>query len=938
MEQDTWDNLTYVGGAPDDYFTFSLIYNDKDPVQPEFEVIKFTGDENLSFIYDFYITLRSTTDNIPALLGEVLLRPAVLCMVVRNHFSYYHGIVTEFRQVQRVGDYTQYELRLRAKMFLPYLNTRSDIYVGKPFGDIIDGVMRDNGFTSLDYKLKLTGTHYSPLPAGYNRWSYVCQYEENDLDFLQRLMEREGVYYYFEQDQTWHDSLQDVKSEKMVITDTRLSHPPSKKTLQYKQVGAPGPGPAPETIFTLIMHQAAFPAKVVLRNYNYNTAGMGTMSATADVGPATEITGRVQTIYGENFSTTEEGQALAGIRAEEIFCQTKVYYGMASGPGLIPGTLITIDDPGQTFSGDYLIIHAAHEGQQPLTGVEQKFQYYNTFTMIPKDVQFRPQRLTPKPKIHATMNAVIDGDLSTETPDIDPTFGRYKVRLPFAPESGGDDFSTKWGKSTNTYHVRMESPYAGTSDKTHGMNFPLHKGAEVVLSFRDGDPDLPVISGAVFNSQNFNVVTDINPKQHVIKTPGGNQFVMDDTPGKEFMYLFSPFGSNGNWIYLGQGGEGTQEGAFKGQKGDKGDTGGKGDTGAKGDKGESGEEPQSVMHVKSSGDKHELVLGQADSFIIGSENYVTVGSRLDAILGTSSEFALAIKSAFEFAGNLEYRAGHHVEFGKTKDTIKDEDELMGTEKITISAGLPVAERAILSTLAKTLVFGGAALAAFLAGAGGDIGGAVFPDPETGVEAMKQMGVGMAPIVVGTGLQVAALEYLIKKLNTEIVHPISNIELDDSGIKIHAGTTNSEMEPNNGIKMGIGADENYTSFISIMPDLPSTSIEINNEGSFRIRMPTGDSVIIEKIGDNGGSLTINAYEAILQNKPNGGMLTLDEGVSLEGRNGGGFVKIDDDSVSIGQGRSNSIKISDEGIELSFSQAGQIKAGPLKIIGNQVIQLG
>jgi len=904
MEQDMWSNLTDDGSAPDNYFTFSLIYNDKDKSRPEFEVVSFTGNENLSFVYDFYITLRSTTDNIPALLGEVLLRPAVLCLVVQEHFAYYHGIVTEFRQIQRVGDYTQYELRLRAKMFLPYLNTRSDIYVGKPFSDIINGVMKDNGFTSLDYELQLTGNHYDPLPGGYNRWSYVCQYEESDLNFLQRLMEREGVYYYYVQDQAWHESLQDVKPEKMIVTDSKVSHSPAKKTLQYKQVGAPGPGPAPETIFTMIMHQAAFPAKVILRNYNYNTAGMGTMSATADVGSATDDAGRVQTIYGENFSTTEEGQTLAGIRAEEIFCQTKVYYGIASGPGLTPGTLIKIEDSGQTFSGDYLIIHADHAGQQPLPGIEQEFEYNNTFTMILAAVQFRPQRLTPKPKILATMNAVIDGDLSTETPDIDATFGRYKVRLPFAPETEGDDFSKKWGKSTSQYHVRMASPYAGTDNKTHGMNFPLHKGAEVVLSFRDGDPDLPVISGAVFNSQNFNVVTDNNPKQHVIKTPGGNQFVMDDTPGKEFMYLFSPFGNKGNWIYLGQGGEGTQEGAFKGQKGDKGDTGGKGDTGAKGDKGDSGAEPQSVMHVKSSGDKHELVLGQADSFIIGSENYVTIGSRLDAILGTSSEFALAVKTAFEFAGNIECRSGHHIEFGKTKDTIKDEDELMGTEKVVISAGLPVAEKAILSTLAKTLVFGGAAVGALLAAAGGDIGGAAFPDEESGVAAMKQMGVSMAPIVVGTGLQVTALEYLINKLNTEITHPISQIEMADSGITIKATSANAEGGTNLGINLEIAPP------VIGVPQPPSLTIKMTPG------VGPAESITLEK--SQGGKMTINSAGVVLEQYNNQGSVTISN-ANIELKKGAAddkYVKITDNEVQIKHGDARLSLITDQVATLAF----------------------
>jgi type VI secretion system secreted protein VgrG len=636
----------------------------------------------------------------------------------------------------------------------------------------------------------------------------------------------------------------------------------------------------------------------------------------------------VQTIYGENFSTAEEGQTLAGIRAEEIFCQTKVYYGMASGPGLIPGTLITIDDPGQTFSGDYLIIHAAHEGQQPLTGVEEEFQYNNTFTMIPAAVQFRSQRLTPKPKIHATMNAVIDGDLSTETPDIDPTLGRYKVRLPFAPEEGGDDFSNKWGKSTSSYHVRMASPFAGTSDKTHGMNFPLHKGAEVVLSFRDGDPDLPVISGAVFNSQNFNVVTDKNPKQHVIKTPGGNQFVMDDTPGEEYMYLFSPFGSKGNWIYLGQGGSGTQEGAFKGEKGDKGDTG---------EKGESGKEAGSVMHVKSSGDKHEMVLGQETSFVIGSENYVTIGSKMEAMLGTASEFTMAMKSVFEWAGTIECKAGHHVEFGKTKETIKDEDELLGTKKVVISAGLPAAEKAILSTLSKTLIFGGAAVGALLAAFGGDIASAAYPDEESGVDAMKQMGVSMAPIAVGTALQVAALAYLVKKLNTELTHAISKIEMDDSGIKIHAKATNALGAPNNGIQLGIGPQMAIpTSLIKIAPTMNNNErISLENSNSTFITLTDGEFITITKT--NGGNIMVDNTGVEISQANNGGKVTInDAGATME-KPAGGKVVASADDIKIQHGNDYISVSSQTGIKLNFLGA-NLHAGPLSIDPTGIIQLG
>ena len=175
MEQDKWDNLTDSAVSVENYFTFSFIsVTGETKRPPDFEVVSFTGTEKLSFVYDFSLTLRSRTDTVPADVGELMLRPAVLCIVVGNHFAYYHGIVTEFRQVKKVDDYTQYGLRLRAKMFLPCLNTRSDIYVGKKFGEIIDSVMRDDGFTILDYELKLKGNHYDPVLGGYNRWSYVC--------------------------------------------------------------------------------------------------------------------------------------------------------------------------------------------------------------------------------------------------------------------------------------------------------------------------------------------------------------------------------------------------------------------------------------------------------------------------------------------------------------------------------------------------------------------------------------------------------------------------------------------------------------------------------------------------------------------------------------------------------------------------------------------
>ena len=201
--------------------------------------------------------------------------------------------------------------------------------------------------------------------------------------------------------------------------------------------------------------------------------------------------------------------------------------------------------------------------------------------------------------------------------------------------------------------------------------------------------------------------------------------------------------------------------------------------------------------------------------------------------------------------------------------------------------------------------------------------------------MKQMGVGMAPVVVGTAMQVAALEYLIKKLNTDIIHPISQIEMDDTGIRIHAGVTNSEGMLNTGIQMGIGADGNdYTSYISIYPDGASKTIEINNADLFSIKMDQGTSVVIDHIGGTGGQLIINDTGASLEKKNDGGKLTLGTHGATLGISNGGTVTLNANQAQIAKGTS-SVTCTGEKVKLAFTE---MVAGALSINASGVIKMG
>ncbi len=914
------------------YFLFIVPELDKDPEQPTFRVVNFSGQEALSQPYAFRINLMAKKENISGLL----FKEAKFTITIGAQTSSYYGIISHFDQLRKIDDNCYYQARLMPKWHLLSLYRMSDVYLNQSLPDIIKAVFSQAGFTENDYRLDLKGSYTPPADSAgpYNRWSYVCQYEETCLNFLSRLMEREGLYYYFEQGEG---------RGRMVITDDKIAHKKSEHKLFFKAPGTPSTGADDTLVQEIVSHQCILPKKVILKNYNYERASQDVMSVEAFVSNDGQedknLIGNVN-IFGENFSSSEEGTALARIRAQEILCTGGTYTGFGTAVPLVTGELKHLTHDSEVFTGWYLVTAVNHKGAQSLAGnagLEEKsdsFSYSNDFTFIRDSVQFRPPRVTALPKIRGTMTAFIDSEGSGDFADLDK-WGRYKVRLPFT-------LSAKDGGKAST-RIRMATPYTGVGLNGYGMHLPIHKGAEVILAFRDGDPDQPVIAGAVYNSQNANVVTDNNFKQHVIKTPGGNKIVMDDTPGQESMYLFSPVGKKGNWLYLGHGG--TGEGAFKGEKGDKGDAGAKGD---KGDKGESGAEAKSVMHFKSSGNKHEVIIGQEDSFVIGSENYVTLGSKMEAMLGTASEFTAAMKTIIEIADTLEYKKGRHLEFGKTTERIKDDDELVGIDRVSLGAGVTELEKRALESVRTGAFMIAAALGALIAAAAGDIGGAANPEGEgdSGHVVGQVMGMSI-PLIVGTGAQMAAMKMLVNRLKTSLVNPIANIGLSDAGVVIGATSMDSHGQTNNGIIMSVGAPKPPGIGALPPPDLTlkmtpgaaeSITLEKREGGKVTVN---GDGVSIEKPHDGAAADTSIALTAanILIQRNNGGRVKIsDNGVGLSQNNGGRMGVLADRAEMLSPDQSSQIRVSNQGINVNFTQAQQLKAGLLQVDGDNFIKLG
>jgi len=481
-----------------------------------FEVVRFRGTEGLSRLYEFEITLVSGNPEID--LKAILRNPATLTIIRSDGDDrLIHGIPSLFEQLHEHGDRVFYRAVLVPRVWHADLYRENQLFLDKTVPDIIREILRQAGLTTDDYALRLTGT--------YPQWEYICQYGETDFDFISRWMEREGIYYYFQHTQEF---------EKLIITDNSTSHEniPDTSTIEYHPPSSLRARDE-EVVRELICRQKMLPKKVILRDYNYRRPDLE-LRGEAQVDP--QGRGDVY-FYGEHFKTPEQGNALAAIRAQEILCREKTFNGESTAPTICPGFLFELTGHYRdTYNQRFLITEVVHEGDQAgaLLGMEQhdaeegrEITYANQFTCIPADLQYRPERRTPKPRFFGTMNAKIEaGD--DQYAEIDE-HGRYKVRLFFDQSDRGTGKASRW--------VRMAQPYAG---QNYGMHFPLHGNTEVLLTFVNGDPDRPVIAGSVPNPDTASPVTSGNHTLCMIKTGGGNQIHTEDKTGGQLMKLQSP--------------------------------------------------------------------------------------------------------------------------------------------------------------------------------------------------------------------------------------------------------------------------------------------------------------------------------------------------------------------------------------------------------------
>ncbi len=464
------------------------------------EVRRVTGREELSRLYRFDIVLKHDHGLLSQAQLDAMMKSPCVLSLGHGDADFVHGILETIELIDAVpGDHALYQARLVPSAWLLTLAKTNRIFQSKTVAQMIEDILKLYGLSS--------GQHYAMLIEGGTEHEYVVQYEESDWDFIQRWLEHEGCYYWFEHT---------AEGEKIVFADhnddaTPIAEPVEIRHRHRNDLSSDGSS----SIWDWTFQQKRIPARVTVVDHNYRRPHIP-LIATA----VTDETLGFGTLfhYNEHFKDGDQGKKVAKLRAERILCARRTLRGKSDCPRLRVGHSFKLEGHFETTQdGRYLITAIDHEGgvaQQDADG--HIAQYRAHFDAIPIDVQFRPERVTEWPSIHGVLHAHIDADGDGEHAHLDDK-GRYKVRLPFDGSGNKGSSSSRW--------IRKAQPYSGSG---YGQHFPLHKGAEVLLAHIDGDPDRPIIVGAVPCFHTASPSTNANATQSVIQTASGIRIEMED--------------------------------------------------------------------------------------------------------------------------------------------------------------------------------------------------------------------------------------------------------------------------------------------------------------------------------------------------------------------------------------------------------------------------
>ena len=484
-----------------------------------FHVLSFRGTEALSSLFSFDVELVSK--NMSLDLEELLAGNAKLTIKRGGGFpdAVFAGRPAAARQSGSFGEYAYYSVTLRPAFWKFTQLVQSAIFLNKTAPETVDELISGERGFPLSFEMRLT--------AEYPKQEFAMQHEESVYDYITWRMEQQGAYFYFAPD-----------GDKVIFSDSPQSHDGSAGTIYYSPATGLEGDKTGEVATAFSLCQTPLPARVVVRTYSWKNPNAPVV-AEAEVSP--RGFGDVYLAH-EPAETQADARRIAEIRAEELKCRAKIYGGVSASPLMRPGAVFTLDRHyNEKFNRDYMVTEVTHEGAQeafismglgiPIRGAAEHLFYRNEFRCIESDTPYRPPRTAPRAKITGVMRAFVDGAGSGARAETDE-YGRYKLVFPF-------DISGRKGGNGSCW-IRMSQQQAGPDS---GLALPVQPGVEALVSFEEGDPDRPYISGVLANGETGSIYGSGNQNISGLRTAGGSQITINDEDKKQGIAMLTPSGS-----------------------------------------------------------------------------------------------------------------------------------------------------------------------------------------------------------------------------------------------------------------------------------------------------------------------------------------------------------------------------------------------------------
>ena len=457
--------------------------------------------------------------------GSVLGKNCVIrFLTTGNKKRYFSGVLAEARWKGMRDRGCDYDLVLRPWFWLLKHTSDSRIFQNKSIPDIIKDVFTKTGFNDFKFDLRET---YQPV-------EYCVQYRESHFDFVSRLMEQHGIYYYFKHTDTKHD---------MVLADKKASHAavPDLPTCEY--LGrADHTRQDDEYLYEWMSGRAFRTGKVTVNAFDYKKPNASLKETQTSAGGYAHDQ-LEQRVYPHKFKAGQESDL--GKKYAEAWlysAQSEDKRRMATGDAasLFPGGLVKVTKhPVPSENIEYLVVAASHSFHGEMftsgSGGEGGVSYHGEFLFQPSDRPFKAALLTPMPIIAGPQTAVVVGPAGEEIYTDSKGDGRVKVQFHWDRDGKKNENSSRW--------VRVAQMWAG---KGWGSIFLPRIGMEVVVEFLEGDPDRPLIVGCVYNGENRppftlpdnNTISGVKSRS----SKGGhtgtyNEFVFEDKKDDEYIRL-----------------------------------------------------------------------------------------------------------------------------------------------------------------------------------------------------------------------------------------------------------------------------------------------------------------------------------------------------------------------------------------------------------------